>query len=81
MTVLAGLERAELVIAQDAFFETETNGYADVLLPASLWTESEGVMVNSERNLTLFQAAEFIVVLLLQHCAIEQQEWPLGWER
>lgn len=56
-TVLAGLERAELVIAQDAFFETETNEYADVLLPATLWTESEGVMVNSERNMTLFQPA------------------------
>lgn len=56
-TVLAGLESAELVIAQDAFFETETNAYADVLLPAALWTESEGVMINSERNLTLFQPA------------------------
>ncbi|GAB1816517.1 molybdopterin-dependent oxidoreductase [Mycobacterium sp. MUNTM1] len=56
-TVLAGLERAELVIAQDAFFETETNEYADVLLPATLWAESEGVMVNSERNMTLFQPA------------------------
>jgi sulfite reductase (NADPH) flavoprotein alpha-component len=56
-TVLAGLERAELVITQDAFFETETNEYADVLLPATLWTESEGVMVNSERNMTLFQPA------------------------
>jgi sulfite reductase (NADPH) flavoprotein alpha-component len=56
-TVLAGLESAELVIAQDAFFETETNGYADVLLPAALWTESEGVMTNSERNMTLFQPA------------------------
>jgi sulfite reductase (NADPH) flavoprotein alpha-component len=56
-TVLAGLESAELVIAQDAFFETETNGYADVLLPAALWTESEGVMTNSERTMTLFQPA------------------------
>jgi NADPH-dependent sulfite reductase flavoprotein alpha-component len=56
-TVLAGLETAELVISQDAFLETETNEYADVLLPAALWTESEGVMVNSERNLTLFQPA------------------------
>ncbi|WP_158019214.1 bifunctional nitrate reductase/sulfite reductase flavoprotein subunit alpha [Mycobacterium basiliense] len=56
-TVLAGLEKAELVICQDAFFETETNEYAHVLLPAALWTESEGVMVNSERNLTLFQQA------------------------
>lgn len=56
-TVLAGLERAELVIAQDAFLETETNEYADLLLPAALWTEAEGVMVNSERNMTLFQPA------------------------
>jgi len=56
-TVLEGLERAELVIAQDAFAETETGAYADVLLPAALWTECDGVMVNSERNLTLFQPA------------------------
>lgn len=56
-TVLAGLERAELVMAQDAFVETETNEYADVLLPAALWTEAEGVLVNSERTMTLFQPA------------------------
>jgi sulfite reductase (NADPH) flavoprotein alpha-component len=56
-TVLAGLEKAELVITQDAFVQNETNEYADVLLPAALWTESDGVMVNSERNLTLFQKA------------------------
>ena len=56
-TVLAGLEKAELVITQDAFVENETNEYADVVLPAALWTESDGVMVNSERNLTLFQKA------------------------
>lgn len=56
-TVLAGLEKAELVITQDAFRETETNEYADVLLPAALWTECDGVMINSERNLTLFQQA------------------------
>ncbi|HET9889268.1 MAG TPA: bifunctional nitrate reductase/sulfite reductase flavoprotein subunit alpha [Mycobacterium sp.] len=56
-TVLAGLERAEFVMAQDAFLQTETNEYADVLLPATLWTESEGVMVNCERNMTLFQPA------------------------
>ncbi len=56
-TVLAGLERAELVITQDAFLQNETNEYADVLLPAALWSEAEGVMVNSERNMTLFQPA------------------------
>ncbi|AJC53222.1 bifunctional nitrate reductase/sulfite reductase flavoprotein subunit alpha [Streptomyces sp. 769] len=52
-TVIAGLEAAELVITQDVFAETETNAYADVVLPATLWAESDGVMVNSERNLTL----------------------------
>ncbi|MFC6010448.1 molybdopterin-dependent oxidoreductase [Nocardia lasii] len=52
-TVLAGLEAAELVITQDVFAETETNAYADVILPATLWIEGDGVMINSERNLTL----------------------------
>jgi sulfite reductase (NADPH) flavoprotein alpha-component len=54
-TAIAGLEAAELVIAQDAFFDTETNRYADILLPGALWAEAEGVMVNSERNITLMQ--------------------------
>jgi sulfite reductase (NADPH) flavoprotein alpha-component len=56
-TVVAGLEAAELVITQDAFFENETNPYADILLPGALWAEGEGVMVNSERTLTLMQQA------------------------
>ncbi|MBN3847285.1 molybdopterin-dependent oxidoreductase [Paraburkholderia sp. Ac-20342] len=54
---IAGLRAAELVIAQDAFLDTETNRYADVLLPGALWAEAEGVMINSERNLTLMQKA------------------------
>ncbi|WP_371576228.1 molybdopterin-dependent oxidoreductase [Streptomyces sp. NBC_01314] len=52
-TVIEGLEAAEFVVTQDVFAETETNAYADVVLPGALWTESEGVLVNSERNLTL----------------------------
>ena len=52
-SVIAGLEAAELVITQDAFVETETNAYADVLLPAAMWAEGDGVMVNSERDVTL----------------------------
>ncbi|MDT3429136.1 sulfite reductase (NADPH) flavoprotein alpha-component [Paenibacillus forsythiae] len=55
--VIAGLEAAELVIAQDAFLDTETNRFADILLPGALWSEGEGVMINSERNLTLMQKA------------------------
>ncbi|REG58014.1 sulfite reductase (NADPH) alpha subunit [Paraburkholderia sp. BL6669N2] len=53
--VIDGLSAAQLVIAQDAFLDTETNRYADVLLPGALWAEAEGVMINSERNLTLMQ--------------------------
>lgn len=53
--VIAGLETAELVIAQDVFTDTATNAYADLLLPATLWAESDGVQVNSERSLTLLR--------------------------
>ncbi|MFF5923889.1 molybdopterin-dependent oxidoreductase [Streptomyces flavochromogenes] len=56
-TVVEGLRAAELVIAQDAFADTETNAYADVVLPAALWTETEGVLINSERSLTLTRPA------------------------
>ena len=55
--VVAALKATELVIAQDAFLDTETNIYADILLPAALCAEADGVMVNSERNLTLTRAA------------------------
>ena len=34
-TVIAGLERAELVVTQDVFAATETNGYADLVLPGA----------------------------------------------
>jgi NADPH-dependent sulfite reductase flavoprotein alpha-component len=52
-TVIEGLEAAEFVVTQDVFADTETNAYADVVLPGAMWTESEGVLVNSERTLTL----------------------------
>lgn len=56
-TVIEGLERAELVITQDVFADTETNAYADVVLPAAMWSEADGVMVNSERTMTLARRA------------------------
>ncbi|WP_282338540.1 bifunctional nitrate reductase/sulfite reductase flavoprotein subunit alpha [Pseudomonas sp. PS02288] len=52
-TVIAGLQAAELVIVQDAFLDGETNRYADILLPGALWAEADGVMINSERTLSL----------------------------
>ena len=54
-TVIDGLQAAELVITQDTYQDTATNAYADIVLPATLWAEADGVMVNSERNLTLLQ--------------------------
>ncbi|MEN2740721.1 bifunctional nitrate reductase/sulfite reductase flavoprotein subunit alpha [Microbacterium sp. X-17] len=56
-TVIAGLEAAELVVVQDVFLDTATNAYADILLPATLWVESEGVMTASDRTMTLVQRA------------------------
>jgi NADPH-dependent sulfite reductase flavoprotein alpha-component len=56
-TVIEGLEVAEFVVTQDVFAATETNAYADVVLPGAMWTEAEGVLISSERNLTLAQAA------------------------
>lgn len=56
-TVIAGLQRAELVVVQDAFAAVETAEYADAVLPAALWAEADGVMVNSERSMTLCRPA------------------------
>jgi sulfite reductase (NADPH) flavoprotein alpha-component len=56
-TVLEGLEKAELVILQDSFAETETADYADVLLPGALWSESDYVTIGSDRTLNLIGQA------------------------
>jgi sulfite reductase (NADPH) flavoprotein alpha-component len=56
-TVIEGLEAAEFVVTQDVFAGTETNAYADVVLPGAMWTEADGVLVNSERTLTLARQA------------------------
>jgi assimilatory nitrate reductase catalytic subunit len=54
--VREALERAELVVVQEAF-ATETCIYADVLLPASTWGEKDGTMTNSERRITRVRRA------------------------
>jgi assimilatory nitrate reductase catalytic subunit len=55
--VREALERAELVIVQEAYANTETCAYADVLLPASSWGEKEGTITNSERRIMRVRAA------------------------
>ncbi len=55
--VRKALERAELVVLQEAFATTETVPYADVLLPATTWGEKSGTVTNSERRVTRVRAA------------------------
>ena len=51
------LQAAECVVLQEAFADTETSPFADVLLPASSWGETEGTMSNSERRISRVHAA------------------------
>ncbi|MFL5831144.1 MAG: molybdopterin-dependent oxidoreductase [Solirubrobacteraceae bacterium] len=53
----AALERAELVVVQDAHHPTETSALADVVLAAAVWPEKTGTMTNSERRVGLVRAA------------------------
>jgi assimilatory nitrate reductase catalytic subunit len=55
--VRRALERAELVVVQEAFATTETCRYADLLLPATTWGEKEGTVTNSERRISRVRAA------------------------
>jgi ferredoxin-nitrate reductase len=49
--VRRALERAQLVVVQDAYHPTETSRLADVLLPAAQWGEKEWTSTNSERTI------------------------------
>jgi len=51
-SVREALDKAELVVVQEAYGNTDTAAYADVLLPASTWGEKEGTVTNSERRIT-----------------------------
>lgn len=55
--VRAALSRAEFVVVQEAYRNTATVPYADVLLPASTWGEKEGTVTNSERRISRVRAA------------------------
>jgi assimilatory nitrate reductase catalytic subunit len=55
--VRRALERAEFVVVQEAFAQTDTVPYADVLLPAATWGEKSGTVTNSERRISRVRAA------------------------
>ena len=56
-TVRRALQRAELVIVQEAFAGTATARYADWLLPATTWGEKDGTVTNSERRISRVRPA------------------------
>jgi len=47
-----GLSTAEFVVVQEAYANTATTLYADVLLPATTWAEKVGTVTNSERRIS-----------------------------
>ena len=55
--VRKAMERAELVIVQEAFATTATCAYADILLPATTWGEKEGTVTNTERRISRVRPA------------------------
>jgi assimilatory nitrate reductase catalytic subunit len=50
--VRAALQAADFVVLQEAYANTDTAAYADLLLPATTWGEKEGTVTNSERRIT-----------------------------
>ncbi|OFA02399.1 nitrate reductase [Duganella sp. HH101] len=50
--VRRALEKCKLVVATDIMQNTDTNAYADVLLPALGWGEKDGTVTNSERRIS-----------------------------
>ena len=55
--VRRALQAAEFVIVQEAFADTETLAYADLVLPAATWPEKDGSVTNSERRISRVRAA------------------------
>jgi assimilatory nitrate reductase catalytic subunit len=50
--VRQALETCPFVVLQEAFRNTETARFADLLLPAASWGEKEGTVTNSERRIS-----------------------------
>ena len=51
--VKEALEKCELVVVSDCMANTDTGATADVLLPATGWSEKHGTVTNSERCISL----------------------------
>ena len=50
--VREALQTCDFVVVSDVLAHTDTNTYADVLLPATAWGEKNGTVTNSERRIS-----------------------------
>ncbi len=50
--VRRALSRCDFVVVSDCMLNTDTNNYANVLLPAAGWGEKDGTVTNSERRVS-----------------------------
>ena len=55
--VRAALRAADFVVLQEAYADTDTADFADLMLPATSWGEKEGTVTNSERRITHLRPA------------------------
>ncbi|OZA30700.1 MAG: nitrate reductase [Hydrogenophilales bacterium 17-61-9] len=77
--VQEALRVAEFVVVQDAFADTETVQFADLLLPAATWGESDGTVTNSERRISRMRAAVAPPGEARPDCqAVVEFAWKLG---
>ncbi len=51
------MEKLEFLVVQDCYEDVETNQYAHVYFPASVWAEKEGCHTNTERRVNLTRNA------------------------
>ena len=51
-TLLQSLDTLEFIVVQDGFHPTPTTELANLVLPAAIWGEKEGVYTNSERRVS-----------------------------
>lgn len=65
------LRSAEFVVVQDAYANTATTAFADVLLPATTWAEKDGTVTNSERRISRVRPA-------LPPFEQARQDWAIG---
>ena len=51
------LDSLDFLVVQDAYHPTETSVFADLILPAAMWGEKTGTMINSERRVNIARKA------------------------